>query len=364
VTPAVAPAERTAPIWLSTKAPVVAEALLKLGYALVPLYHVNFYEDETTSCSCRDYANCLVAGKHPRARGWGSIDSRAEELDDPETWRKSPTTGIGIVTGIPDTRGRHLYIIDVDTKDGKVGAESLAGLEARLGPLPKSVTVRTGSGGLQFYFWSYEVLRCTVSLLAKDIDTRGVGGFGVAPPSWHRCGQRYSWDPKASPWELELAELPEAWVKAWRAARSAPRRVARSALSTPTQYPTTEPRFARALAKAVVAHPAWQWAKQNPDLIGRITWMGFATNLVAAIDGHEQLIEPARQHFHILSRDYARYSDTETDRYFDDALNFIGIKGGGPARWDTMSDVPAELRGPSTTLVGDARRTVFWSSES
>ena len=86
--------------------------------------------------------------------------------------------------------------------------------------------------------------------------------------------------------------------------------------------------------------------------------MGFASNMVAACDGHQDLLDAGREAFRELSMGYGGYKQGETDKVYDDAVQFIS-KGGGPHRWSSMSDVPEALRGTATTLVEEVRRSFF-----
>lgn len=43
---------------------------------------------------------------------------------------------------------------------------------------------------------------------------RGEGGYVVAPPSLHYTGKRYTWELSSHPDDIELAQLPEAWIQA------------------------------------------------------------------------------------------------------------------------------------------------------
>ncbi|WP_432020419.1 bifunctional DNA primase/polymerase [Streptomyces sp. 1222.5] len=98
-------------------------------------------------------------------------------------WTNNPTANIGIATGASD-----LFVIDVDTKNGKKGAETLAALEVEHGTLPETYTVKTWSGGWQHYFQMPEPRLKNSTGTAKaglgpDVDTRGDGGYVVAAPS-------------------------------------------------------------------------------------------------------------------------------------------------------------------------------------
>ncbi len=117
-------------------------------------------------------------------------------------WKRWPNAGVGIACGPSE-----LLVIDVD---GDEGAASLARLEERLGPLPRTRTVLT-SRGRHLYFKSSEPFRNSAGALGKGIDTRGVGGYVVAPPSFNQfTGTTYRWADK----NAELAPLPDPWGSA------------------------------------------------------------------------------------------------------------------------------------------------------
>jgi hypothetical protein len=74
------------------------------------------------------------------------------------------------------------------------GFRSLEQLQQRA-ELPATLTAKSGSGGAHFYF-RYPIgedLRNSAGKLGPGLDIRGQGGFIVAPPSLHVCGQRYEW---------------------------------------------------------------------------------------------------------------------------------------------------------------------------
>lgn len=96
-------------------------------------------------------------------------------------------------------------VIDVDVKDGRKGAESLALLEMIYDPLPATYTVRTASGGQHLYFNTPTPLGNTVGKLGANIDTRGRSGFVVAPGSIIN-GVEYEVTA-----DLPVAQIPQ-WV--------------------------------------------------------------------------------------------------------------------------------------------------------
>nr|WP_216892188.1 bifunctional DNA primase/polymerase [Nocardia alni] len=99
-------------------------------------------------------------------------------------WASQPRRNIGIATGPSG-----LYVIDIDTHDEP---DPLARLAHQTGaPLPATFTVRTPHGK-HLYFRAPaepELRRCTVGRIAPGIDSRGDGGYIVAPGSITPAGR-------------------------------------------------------------------------------------------------------------------------------------------------------------------------------
>ncbi|MQY21713.1 bifunctional DNA primase/polymerase [Nocardia macrotermitis] len=93
-------------------------------------------------------------------------------------WTSDPHRNIGVATGPSD-----LYVIDIDTH---TDPDPLVRLADRVGiEIPATFTVRSPHGR-HLYFQAPvtpELRRCTVGRLAPGIDTRGDGGYIVAPGS-------------------------------------------------------------------------------------------------------------------------------------------------------------------------------------
>lgn len=102
-----------------------------------------------------------------------------------------------------DTGKSGLTILDIDNKKGKLGSLELELLEANNEPIPETFAVRTPTGGYHHYYTGES--RNTAEKLGKGIDTRGDGGFVVAPTSKVELGEYeiISSDP--------IAELP-VWI--------------------------------------------------------------------------------------------------------------------------------------------------------
>ncbi|WP_234905261.1 bifunctional DNA primase/polymerase [Rhizobium rhizogenes] len=127
-------------------------------------------------------------------------------------WSDTPQAMIGVPTGAPI--GAWVLDIDVppDHEDGRIW---LAAMEELHGPLPETRTATTASGG-KHYFWRHVdgVRNRAGKSLGLGVDTRGDGGFIIAPGSVMLDGRGYEWDndlpiADAPSWLLELV-LPRA----------------------------------------------------------------------------------------------------------------------------------------------------------
>ena len=126
---------------------------------------------------------------------------------DPEIvrqwWGRWPDANIAIATGAESG----LVVLDVDVTDDKRGDRTLVELVRDRGPLGDTLHALTGSAGSHFYF-AHPGGRVgnSAGRLGRGLDTRGDGGYVVAPPSVHASGHRYTWCAGG-----ELAPLP-AWL--------------------------------------------------------------------------------------------------------------------------------------------------------
>lgn len=152
------------------------------GWRVFPLHSVR-----SGDCSCGRDA-CGSPGKHPRTKN-GVKDATTDSATIRRWWANWPDANIGIATGLNPTTGAGLYVIDIDMAKG-ADLASLDGLG--FDDLPNLLTVRTGSGGYHLYLSCEEELPNSANKLGPFIDTRGEGGYVVAPPSYNRQGQ-YTW---------------------------------------------------------------------------------------------------------------------------------------------------------------------------
>lgn len=150
-------------------------------------------------CSCG--RNCSSPGKHPIPHiGFKAATKDVNQVK--HFWQTNPSANIGIATG----KLSNLVVLDVDPKYD--GHHSLKLLCDEIGEFT-TYTVRTGSGGLHFYFrypTDCEIKNSAgaTNNLGKGLDIRGEGGYVIAPPSNHLSGTNYE-----VLFDGVIAELPE-----------------------------------------------------------------------------------------------------------------------------------------------------------
>jgi hypothetical protein len=118
---------------------------------------------------------CRPGEKVP-ATARGCRDASTDPVRIREWWTRMPEANVAIGCGAPGPD-----VLDIDTKHGAPGLESLARL-VRAGHARGSHSlVRTPSGGLHLYFMGTE--QCNGTLAKSGVDFRSRGGYVLAPPS-------------------------------------------------------------------------------------------------------------------------------------------------------------------------------------
>jgi hypothetical protein len=138
-------------------------------------------------------------GKLPLVKEWQRRATTDEEQIH-RWWERWPQANIGLATG----GGK--MVLDVDPRHS--GDASLTQLIEDYGPLPETLEVKTGGGGMHIYFALPEgvEIRNSAGKLGEGLDIRGDGGFVVAPGSIHASGRAYEISKDAP-----LAMCP-AWI--------------------------------------------------------------------------------------------------------------------------------------------------------
>jgi predicted P-loop ATPase len=157
----------------------------------------------------------LVAALNYARRGWrvfpvkargkapltahGFKEATIDEATIKAWWSEWPDANIGIACG-PDSE---IEVLDID---GPEGAEAFEKLRAE-NVLPETLVSITGRGRHYLFRWrSWHAVGPTTSKIAKGIDTKGAGGYIVAPPSTHASGHVYRWE--SEPNSTEVADWP------------------------------------------------------------------------------------------------------------------------------------------------------------
>jgi hypothetical protein len=151
----------------------------------------------------------LRADRKPALAKWPErASSDAAEIT--RLWTMcSDVAGVGILTGESNP-----WVLDVDVKNGKRGDDELAALVAQHGPLPETVTVRTGTGGSHLYFAPDPRIRRSGSAIAPGLDVLGYHSFVVAPPTVNLdTGKAYTFDIGSGFADLQPAQAPDWLVK-------------------------------------------------------------------------------------------------------------------------------------------------------
>src|SRR3989344_286111 len=139
------------------------------------------------------------ADKRPVINSWAEYQKRLPSEEEIKKWFSSPSAkGIAIATG--SISG--IVVLDIDQ-----------GANITSMDLPDTFKVKTGGGGLHYYF-KYpkdKIIKNSAGKIGEYIDIRGDGGCIIAPPSLHQSGNRYEWLEGFSPDKAEIAEIPK-WL--------------------------------------------------------------------------------------------------------------------------------------------------------
>lgn len=140
------------------------------------------------------------AGKHPiTPNGLKDASSHPEVVGD---WCDAhPHANIGVATG--EVSG--VVVLDVD---GPEGFAALAHLR-----VPPTVCAETGRGKHLYFQHPRTRIPNSAGRLGPQLDVRGDGGYIIAPPSVHPSGREYRWADGRSPWEIDPAPFPDAFIE-------------------------------------------------------------------------------------------------------------------------------------------------------
>lgn len=176
----------------------------KLGFGVLPLSSPGL----DGQCSCGE-PDCEKPAKHPQKIQWRGMGP-ANEATVMSWWWDWPDANIAVRTG----GDFGLLVLDVDPRNG--GIASLQKLVETTGPLPDTLTSKTGGDGLHYYFkYPKNLVGNPKNLGPKypGLDIKADGGYVVAPPSRHINGKSYQWIEGRAPGDIEVADVSDALLK-------------------------------------------------------------------------------------------------------------------------------------------------------
>ncbi len=129
-------------------------------------------------CKPSDKRPCWIKGilEH------GYIDATTDPERVRAFWTRFPDALIGVPVGAITGR----FVVDLDVRPGKHGFGELAKLEDEHGPLPKTLTFATPSGGEHRHYKhpGFKVKsRNGKNALRPGLEIKGDGGYVIVPPS-------------------------------------------------------------------------------------------------------------------------------------------------------------------------------------
>jgi putative DNA primase/helicase len=179
-----------------------------LEYASLGLPVLPMHTCKGDVCTCPSGKACDRPGKHPMTpHGVKDATTNLKQIE--RWWSENPRANIGIAPGTDSD----VLVLDIDPRND--GGKTLAQLEKELGTLPETVTAFSGGGGYHLLFKhpAFAVRKdSNGSIYGPGIDILGDGCIMIAPPSSHVSGKKYRWAGNRPYHDLQLAELPNAWL--------------------------------------------------------------------------------------------------------------------------------------------------------
>jgi hypothetical protein len=123
---------------------------------------------------------CRVRDKRPATEN-GLKDATVSRDQITAWWTEQPDCNVAIATGAISK----IFVVDVDGPDAE---RQLLRLE-----LPATVEAITARGKHLYFRYPDTPVRNTAGKIAPGVDTRGDGGYVLAPPSIHPSGALYRW---------------------------------------------------------------------------------------------------------------------------------------------------------------------------
>lgn len=187
-----------------------------LGWKVLPCHGI-----VNGRCTCgRPHGEPKEVGKHPVINQWNA-ESTSDIDSINKWWKENPEFNVGV-----HCSKSGFLVIDIDPRSG--GPDSFFEFEKLVdGELPPTVEAITGTytgiGGVasrgRHIFYKCDPNEGLIgnlnNLKLKGVDIKH-NGYVLINPSRHFSGVEYGWAPGHAPWEIEMAEAPEALLEVLR----------------------------------------------------------------------------------------------------------------------------------------------------
>ncbi|WP_170752031.1 phage/plasmid primase, P4 family [Ruegeria lacuscaerulensis] len=205
-------------------------------------------------------------------RGFKDATTDVATID--QWWQLYPGAVVGLPTG--DISGLSVVDGDIDKETGEaVGEDQIEQLSLSH---PDAVKVRTQSGGVQYFFKHVEGVPTSSKKAANHVDTRGDGGYVIAPGSVMASRAVYTYEGRNLSASLEAKDLPDFPIDAYRDAVLAKAATTKGQDSSTPKFEVID--FSRAQATdAETLEVARALLAAAPNTLIREDWVKLAVSL-------------------------------------------------------------------------------------
>jgi len=231
-------------------------------------------------CLAKPKGNKKAKSPHT-PQGFYAATTSQEQIK--EWWKKWPDALVGLPTG--STTGLSVVDGDIDRKTGKPAGEQQI-VENNLSH-PQAVLIRTPSDGVHLIFSYLAGAKTSSGKVASHIDTRGDGGYIIAPECIMLNGSQYTYESRRLAEALKANDLPPyPLVKVEQAtAREKERKKAAKLAKKPTLNSGSISDFGKERATDAETLEATKTALAiAPNMLIREDWVKLAASLRAGFE--------------------------------------------------------------------------------
>ena len=139
-------------------------------------------------CTCSKGIDCTSPGKHPRTHN--GVKDASSDVGTVQAWmRRWPDSNWAVACG----QVSGLLVIDIDPRKNGFGSIEQLEQNRQDGPLPTTLTSRTGGGGRHLFYAAPAVPVGNRTDWLDGVDVKSDGGYVILPSSVHISGGTYTW---------------------------------------------------------------------------------------------------------------------------------------------------------------------------